>query len=60
MTQEQRNYMTKAIINSMPLIIFKHEQDMLETMMAKYVDPKTVITEDELKEDVVYLDKLSQ
>jgi hypothetical protein len=35
MTHEERNSMIKAIINSMPLVIFKHEQDMLETMMAK-------------------------
>ena len=58
MTQQQRNWTIEAIINCMPLAIFQHEIERLETMMAKYVDPKTVISEQELKEDMTYLDKI--
>jgi hypothetical protein len=58
MTQEQRNWTIEAIIKCMPLVLFQHEQDKLDTMMAKYVDPKTVISEQELKEDMTYLDKI--
>jgi hypothetical protein len=52
MTQQQRNWTIEAIKNCLPLVIFQHEQERLQTMMAKYVDPKTVISEQELKEDM--------
>jgi uncharacterized protein YeaC (DUF1315 family) len=58
MTKQEREWVIKAIINCMPLIMFQHEQEKLESMMAKYVDPKTVISKDELKEDMTYLDKI--
>jgi hypothetical protein len=58
MTQKERNWVIEAIINCMPLVIFQHEQDKLNTMMAKYVNPKTVITDNEVREDIVYLDKI--
>ncbi len=57
-TQQQRNWTIEAIKNCLPLVIFQHEQERLQTMMAKYVDPKTVISEQELKEDMTYLDKI--
>ena len=58
MTQKERNWMIQSIINCMPLVIFQHEQKALETMMAKYVDPKTVISEQDLAEDTIYLHKI--
>ena len=58
MTQTQRNWMIEAIINCFPLVIFQHEQEKLEIMMAKYVDPKTIISEREIDEDVIYLDNI--
>lgn len=58
MTQKERNWVIDAIINCQPLVIFQHEDEKLKTMMAKYVDPKTVISEGELREDIVYLDKI--
>jgi hypothetical protein len=58
MTHEQRNFTINAIINCLPLVVFKHEEDKLQTMLAKYVDTKTKINEEELREDMVYLDKI--
>lgn len=60
MTQEQRNYMTKAIVTTLEYAIFQHEVDRLETMLAKWCNPKSDISEDELKEDLRYLELICE
>jgi hypothetical protein len=58
MTQTQRNWMIEAITNCFPLVVFQHEQEKLEIMIAKYADPNTIISEWEIDEDVIYLDNI--
>ena len=58
MTHEQRDWMLKAITNCFELVVFEHEQQKLEMMMAKYVDEKIEISAQELAEDMIYLDKI--
>ncbi|CAB4154111.1 hypothetical protein UFOVP630_18 [uncultured Caudovirales phage] len=58
MTQKERNWMIEAIVKCIPLVVFQHEEDKLQMMMAKYVNPKTIITPNELKEDMTYIDKI--
>lgn len=58
MTDEQRRWTIEAITKAMPLVIFQHEEVRLETMLAKYSDPRTVIEAGEFREDICYLDKI--
>ena len=58
MNTQEREWAIKAIINCMPLVIFQHEQEALDIMLAKYVDPKTIISKEEHSEDMTYLDKI--
>lgn len=58
LTEEQKNWMLKAILNSTDLIIFQHEEEALSTMYWKYTKRST-ITEDELSDDIKYLDNLA-
>ena len=57
-THEQRKWMADAVAKSFDLIIFKHEEERLKTMLAKYADPKTQPTALEIKEDIKWLDGL--
>lgn len=57
-THEQRKWMTDAIWKSFELIIFKHEEERLKVMLAKYADPRTEPTALEIKEDIKWLDDL--
>jgi hypothetical protein len=59
LTQQQREYMLKAIYNSFELVIFQHEQDALETMMARYVNPANDISDLEVRDDLIFLEKLT-
>ena len=57
-TQQQRDWMTKAILNSVDLAIFQHETEALTMMFWKY-SVNTEIEADELSEDLKYLDNLA-
>jgi hypothetical protein len=58
MEMKERNYMLSFIKNAFQLVMFQHEQVRLETMMAKYCDPKTVITKQEVSEDLKWLENI--
>ena len=58
MTHEQRNWTLNAIRNCYDLCIFQHEVEHLEMLMAKYANPQTEISKDELEDDLLYLDKI--
>ena len=57
-TQQQKDWMTKAILNSVDLAIFEHETERLNMMFWKYSVNKE-IDEQELSEDLKYLDNLA-
>jgi hypothetical protein len=57
MTQEQKQWMLKAIKNAEPQAIFQHEVDALKVMYSKYID--TEPSQDEIKDDINFLNKLS-
>lgn len=59
LTHEQRNWIINAIRNSFDCIVFQHEQEKIDHMLAKYVDPNTDISAQEVAEDLMYLEKLS-
>ena len=59
LTHEQRNWIISSIKNTFEYVVFQHEQDKLESMLAKYVDPIADISSQELTEDLMFLDKLS-
>lgn len=58
MTHHERNYMLSFIKNAFELVMLQCEHDRLETMMAKYCDPKTEISKEELKEDLLWISNL--
>lgn len=58
MTQEERKWIIGAIVSCKPLVIFKHEQDKLDELMAKYLDPNDNISKKEFLEDLMYLEKI--
>lgn len=51
--------MIETIRKTFEFVIFEHEQVKLEHMLAKYVDPQTEITAQDLAEDLMFLEKLS-
>jgi len=57
-TDEQKQWMLKAILNSKDLIVFQHEEDALSMMYWKYTNNKE-IDADELSDDLKYLDNLA-
>lgn len=57
-TDEQKNWMLKAILNSKDLIVFQHEEDALTMMYSKYANVKEIAT-DELSDDLKYLENLA-
>jgi len=57
-TDEQKQWMRKAILNSKELIVFQHEEERLKMMYSKYTDVKE-IDADELSDDLKYLEKLA-
>lgn len=57
-TQQQRDWMSKAILNSVDLAIFEHETEKLTMMFWKY-NVNMEIDTDELKEDLRFLDNLA-
>jgi len=58
MNTQEREWAIGAIINCLPLVIFQHEQEALDFMLAKYADNKTIISKEEHSEDMTYLDKI--
>jgi hypothetical protein len=59
LTQDQKEWMLKAILNSKDLIIFQHEEESLSMMYWKYATNKD-IDEQELSDDLKYLDNLAK
>ena len=58
MKEEQRNWVLKAIDNCFESVVFQHQQERLQMMKAKYSDEDNEITQEELKEDMTYLDNI--
>lgn len=58
LTDEQKDWMLKAILNSIDLIVFQHEEEHLSMMYWKYTF-NSDITADELSDDLKYLDNLA-
>ena len=59
MTHQERNMTIEFIRKAYEFVIFQHEQERLDMMLAKYVNPATVISKQELAEDLKFLEKLS-
>jgi len=57
MTTNERKWIIDAIVKSYELCVFKHEEEKLNTLLAKYVNPNNVVSEDEVGDDLTWLDK---
>lgn len=57
-TNEQKVWMLKAILNSKELVVFEHEEETLSMMFWKY-STHTEIDTDELSDDLKFLDNLA-
>ena len=57
MEKQKRDWVKKAIINCLPLVVLKCEEQRLEMMFAKYRSDLP-ISDRELKEDLKYLDDI--
>lgn len=54
---KERQWVISAIRNAYELVIFQHEKDKLDDMMAKY-SGQFEVSDRDLKEDIQYLDRL--
>ena len=55
---KERTWVIDAITKSYECVIFQHEKDRLDKMLARYVG-QYEISEDELKDDITFLDKMN-
>ena len=58
LTNEEKQWMCKAILNSKDLIVFQHEEDTLSMMYWKYATLSEIDT-DELSDDMKFLENLA-